>query len=69
MNMTTPFEIGLEQAGPYGEDSMFALKAVDKAHAINKIARGKMAQGKSWMYELHVRHILTLYTNHYSHRA
>ena len=44
MNMTTPFEIGLEQAGPYGEDSMFALKAVDKAGAINRIAKGKMAQ-------------------------
>jgi AdoMet-dependent rRNA methyltransferase SPB1 len=44
MNMATPFEIGLEQAGPTGEDSMFALKAVDKAGAINKIAKGKMAQ-------------------------
>jgi hypothetical protein len=44
MNMTTPFEIGLEQAGPYGEDSVFDLKAVDKAGAINKIARGKMGQ-------------------------
>lgn len=44
MNMTTPYEIGLEQAGPQGEDSMFALKAVDKAGALSKIARGKMAQ-------------------------
>ncbi|KAH8640569.1 hypothetical protein IG631_03510 [Alternaria alternata] len=44
MNMATPFEIGLEQAGPTGEDSMFALKAVDKAGALNKIAKGKMAQ-------------------------
>jgi len=44
MNMTTPFEIGLEQAGPIGDDSMFALKAVDKAGALNKIAKGKMAQ-------------------------
>ncbi|KAF2126942.1 hypothetical protein P153DRAFT_321812 [Dothidotthia symphoricarpi CBS 119687] len=43
MNMTTPFEIGLEQAGPQGEDSMFALKAVDKAGALSRIARGKMA--------------------------
>ncbi|EDU42903.1 AdoMet-dependent rRNA methyltransferase spb1 [Pyrenophora tritici-repentis] len=42
MNMTTPFELGMEQAG--GDDSMFALKAVDKAGAINKIAKGKMAQ-------------------------
>ncbi|KAF2865182.1 Spb1 C-terminal domain-containing protein [Massariosphaeria phaeospora] len=43
MNMTTPFEIGLEQAGPTGEDSMFALKVVDKAGALGKIAKGKMA--------------------------
>jgi AdoMet-dependent rRNA methyltransferase SPB1 len=44
MNMATPFEIGLEQAGPTGEDSMFALKAVDKAGALNRIAKGKMGQ-------------------------
>ncbi|KAF3037291.1 AdoMet-dependent rRNA methyltransferase spb1 [Didymella keratinophila] len=44
MNMTTPFEIGLEQAGPTGDDAMFALKAVEKDGAISKIARGKMAQ-------------------------
>ncbi len=44
MNMTTPFEIGLEQAGPMGEDSMFALKAIDRAGALSKIAKGKMAQ-------------------------
>ncbi|KAF2799331.1 hypothetical protein K505DRAFT_265943 [Melanomma pulvis-pyrius CBS 109.77] len=43
MNMTTPMEIGMEQAGPYGEDSMFALKAVDKAGALAKVAKGKMA--------------------------
>ncbi|KAF2710178.1 hypothetical protein K504DRAFT_466595 [Pleomassaria siparia CBS 279.74] len=43
MNMTTPMEIGMEQAGPYGEDSMFALKAVDKAGALAQIAKGKMA--------------------------
>jgi AdoMet-dependent rRNA methyltransferase SPB1 len=44
MNMTTPFEIGMEQAGPAGDDAMFALKAVDKDGALKKIARGKMAQ-------------------------
>ncbi|KAF1833419.1 hypothetical protein BDW02DRAFT_552687 [Decorospora gaudefroyi] len=44
MNMATPFEIGMEQAGPTGEDAMFALKAVDKAGALNRIAKGKMAQ-------------------------
>ncbi|KAF2000892.1 hypothetical protein P154DRAFT_545415 [Amniculicola lignicola CBS 123094] len=43
MNMTTPMEIGMEQAGPYGEDSMFALKTVDKAGAVAKIAKGRMA--------------------------
>lgn len=43
MNMTTPFEIGLEQAGPQGDDSMFALNAVDKAGALSRIAKGKMA--------------------------
>jgi AdoMet-dependent rRNA methyltransferase SPB1 len=43
MNMTTPYEIGMEQAGPQGEDSMFALKAVDKEGALSRIARGKMA--------------------------
>jgi AdoMet-dependent rRNA methyltransferase SPB1 len=42
MNMTTPMEIGIEQAGPLGEDGMFALKTVDKAGAIDKVARGKM---------------------------
>lgn len=42
MHMTTPTEIGLEQKGPNGEDSMFALAAVDKAGAVEKIARGKM---------------------------
>ncbi|KAK3167057.1 AdoMet-dependent rRNA methyltransferase spb1 [Lepraria neglecta] len=42
MHMTTPMEIGLEQKGPNGEDSMFALAAVDRAGAIEKVARGKM---------------------------
>jgi AdoMet-dependent rRNA methyltransferase SPB1 len=51
MNMTTPFEIGLEQAGPYGGDDMFNLKAVDKANASHKIARGKMAV-RSFRYKL-----------------
>ncbi|PVI04755.1 hypothetical protein DM02DRAFT_651464 [Periconia macrospinosa] len=43
MNMTTPFEIGMEQSGPQGDDSMFVLKNIDKAGALSKIARGKMA--------------------------
>ena len=43
MHMTTPTEIGLEQKGPNGEDSMFALNAVDKAGAVERIAKGSMA--------------------------
>ncbi|KAH8672636.1 putative AdoMet-dependent rRNA methyltransferase SPB1 [Tricladium varicosporioides] len=43
LNMTVPMEIGMEQAGPSGDNSMFGLKAVDKSGAIDKIAKGKMA--------------------------
>ena len=43
MHMLPPTEIGLEQSGPYGEDSMFALAAVDRAGAIESVARGRMA--------------------------
>lgn len=43
MHMTTPSEIGLEQEGPNGADSMFGLKPVDKAGAVEKIAKGSMA--------------------------
>lgn len=43
MHMTTPSEIGMEQEGPSGADSIFRLKAVDKAGAVEKIAKGKMA--------------------------
>ncbi|KAI9801544.1 MAG: AdoMet-dependent rRNA methyltransferase spb1 [Sarcosagium campestre] len=42
LHMTVPTDIGLEQAGPDGADSMFALKTVDKAGAVSKVARGKM---------------------------
>lgn len=42
LHMTAPTEIGLEQAGPNGEGSMFALKAVDKYGAVDQIAKGKM---------------------------
>lgn len=42
LHMTTPKEIGLEQAGPKGEDSMFALAAVDRAGAIERVAKGRM---------------------------
>ncbi|PMD39172.1 FtsJ-domain-containing protein [Hyaloscypha variabilis F] len=43
LHMTAPTEIGLEQAGPNGEGSMFGLKTVDKSGAVDKIAKGKMA--------------------------
>lgn len=43
LHMTAPTEIGLEQSGPNGEGSMFALKLVDKSGAIDRIAKGKMA--------------------------
>lgn len=43
LHMTVPTEIGMEQAGPHGEGSMFGLKAVDKIGAVDKIAKGKMA--------------------------
>lgn len=43
MHMTTPMEIGMEQAGPNGEDVMFTLKTVDKAGGVGKIAKGRMA--------------------------
>ena len=42
MHMTTPTEIGLDQQGPAGENSMFGLSAIDKAGAVDKIARGPM---------------------------
>lgn len=41
--MTIPTEIGLEQAGPNGEGSMFALKTVDKSGSVEQIVNGKMA--------------------------
>lgn len=42
LHMMAPTEIGLEQEGPLGEDSMFALKAIDKAGALNRVVKGKM---------------------------
>ncbi|SPO00673.1 probable AdoMet-dependent rRNA methyltransferase spb-1 [Cephalotrichum gorgonifer] len=43
MNMVTPMDIGMEQDGPMGEDSMFRLKSIDKEDALRRIARGNMA--------------------------
>lgn len=45
LNMLPPTEIGLEQAGPNGEDSMFALAAVNRAGAMEKVAMGGMGTG------------------------
>jgi AdoMet-dependent rRNA methyltransferase SPB1 len=42
LNMMAPMDIGMEDAGPLGQDAMFALKAVDKANAVHKIAKGRM---------------------------
>ena len=42
MHMTTPMEIGLEQKGANGEDSMFALTGIDKAGIVDRVAKGKM---------------------------
>jgi AdoMet-dependent rRNA methyltransferase SPB1 len=42
LHMTTPMEIGMEQAGPNGDDAMFMLKTVDKAGGLGRIAKGRM---------------------------
>lgn len=43
LHMITPREIGLEQEGPDGEGSVFALKTVDKFGGVNLISNGKMS--------------------------
>lgn len=43
LHMMAPSEIGLEQEGPMGEDAMFALRQVDKAGALERVAKGKMS--------------------------
>lgn len=42
LNMTTPMELGLEQAGPVGEDGVFALKTITDSDVARQIAKGKM---------------------------
>lgn len=44
MNMTAPMDIGMEQEGPRGADSMFRLKAIDQTDALRRIAKGKMTK-------------------------
>ena len=43
LNMNAPMDIGMEQAGPTGDGSMFALKALDKSDTLGRIVKGKMA--------------------------
>lgn len=43
LNMVAPMDIGMEEAGPRGEDAMFALKSIDKTDALRRVSRGKMA--------------------------
>jgi AdoMet-dependent rRNA methyltransferase SPB1 len=43
LNMTAPMDIGLEQAGPTGEGSVFALKTMDTTDALARISKGRMA--------------------------
>ncbi|KAI1214603.1 AdoMet-dependent rRNA methyltransferase spb-1 [Annulohypoxylon truncatum] len=43
LHMVAPMDIGMEQDGPSGHDSMFALKPIDKHGVANKIVKGKMA--------------------------
>lgn len=42
MNMTTPTEIGQDQSTIYGDDSMFALKNLDKMGTSKRFEGGKM---------------------------
>ncbi|KAI9821012.1 MAG: AdoMet-dependent rRNA methyltransferase spb1 [Phylliscum demangeonii] len=42
LHMTIPTELGLEQAGPKGEGALFSLRAVDRAGALSRVAKGRM---------------------------
>lgn len=42
LNMVAPMDIGMDEAGPSGEGSMFTLKAVDRTDGLRKIAKGRM---------------------------
>lgn len=42
MGMIAPMDIGVEQAGPEGQDAMFQLKGADRAGLSGKIAKGSM---------------------------
>lgn len=47
LHMTTPTEIGLEQVGPFGENSVFNLKTAQKAGDIKKVSGAQMAAESS----------------------
>lgn len=47
MHMITPTDIGMEQAGIAGTDSMFAIKPVNRENATDKIISGKMVELES----------------------
>lgn len=42
MNMISPMDIGMDEAGPVGEGAMFSLKKADKTDALRRLNRGKM---------------------------
>jgi AdoMet-dependent rRNA methyltransferase SPB1 len=42
MNMTAPMDIGTEQEGPRGQDSIFRLKSIDQSDALRRLTKGKM---------------------------
>ncbi|KAF4120151.1 AdoMet-dependent rRNA methyltransferase SPB1 [Geosmithia morbida] len=42
LNMTAPMDIGMEEAGPMGEGSMFSLKKVDNASTLSRLSKGRM---------------------------
>src|SRR3569833_1578346 len=43
LNMNAPMDIGMEQAGPTGDGSMFALKVLYMSDTLGRIVKGKMA--------------------------
>ncbi|KAK2792003.1 AdoMet-dependent rRNA methyltransferase spb1 [Onygenales sp. PD_12] len=47
MHMTTPMDIGVEQAGPAGEGAMFAIKPVNRIGGAGKLASAKMVDVES----------------------
>ncbi|KAE8556035.1 hypothetical protein EYB25_000734 [Talaromyces marneffei] len=47
MHMITPTDIGMEQGGIDGANTMFAMKAVNRENAADKIASGKMDELES----------------------